>query len=292
MKIEGSIVALVTPFDNKGEVDVAALRKLVRLHIEAGTSGLVPVGTTGESPTLTPEEDRLVIQTVIDEAAGKIPVIAGTGSNSTATTLETTQWAKKAGADAALVVCPYYNKPTQEGVYQHYKAVAEKGGLPIVVYTIPGRTGINIPPETIERLAKLENIVAVKEASGNVNQMLEIAWRCGDSIAILSGDDPLTLPMISFGCKGVISVSANIIPREMAELVSSARAGKWDRAREIHFKYFGLFSALFTETNPIGIKTAMGLKGMINPAMRLPLTPMAAGNKRELEEVLRSTGIL
>jgi 4-hydroxy-tetrahydrodipicolinate synthase len=291
LKIEGSIVALVTPFKD-GKVDEDTLRKLVRLHLESGTSALVPVGTTGESPTLSHEEDRQVIQVVIDEAGGKIPVIAGTGSNSTATTIETTRWAREAGASAALVVCPYYNKPTQEGVYQHYKAVAEEGGLPVVVYTIQGRTGINIPATTIERLAPLKNIVAVKEASGNVNQMMEIAWRCGDQIDIVSGDDPLTLPMISFGCTGVISVSANLIPVEMAELVRSAREGNWDRARELHFKYFGLFQALFTETNPIGIKTAMGLKGMVDPGMRAPLTAMTDANKANLQAAMKSAGIL
>jgi 4-hydroxy-tetrahydrodipicolinate synthase len=289
----GSIVALVTPFKD-GKVDEAKLRELVRWHAAEGTSSIVPVGTTGESPTLSSDEAKRVIEVTIEEAkkSGKLKVIAGTGSYDTAKTVETTQWAKKAGADGALIVCPYYNKPTQNGIYLHYKAVAEEAGLPVVVYTIPGRSVININPETIARLSQVPGIVAVKEASGNLGQMIEIVALCGDKITLLSGDDPLTLPMIAIGAKGVISVSANVIPRRMAELVALGLKGEFEAAKKLHYELFPLFKALFSETNPIGIKAAMELANLCSGELRLPMTRMEEPNLKKLEAAMRQTGVL
>ncbi len=288
---QGSMVALVTPFKDN-QVDEEALKKLVRRQIESGSSALVPVGTTGESPTLTSDEAKRVIEIVIQEARGKVKVIAGTGSYSTAKSVERTKWAAKAGADGALVVCPYYNKPTQEGVYLHYKAVAEEGGLPVVVYTIPGRSVINIEPATILRLSTVKNIVAVKEASGNLSQMMEIQQLCGDKLVLLSGDDAFTLAMMAFGAKGVISVAANIVPKAMAELVAEGLAGHFDKARAVHDSLLPLFKALFLETNPIGIKAAMELEGLCSGELRLPLTPLSAGPREKLREAMRGIGLL
>jgi len=289
----GSIVALVTPF-NGGKVDEAKIRELVRWHAAEGTSGIVPVGPTGESPTLTSEEARRVIEICIEEAkaSGKLKVIAGTGSYSTSKSVETTKWAKAKGADGALIVCPYYNKPTQEGIYQHYKAVAEDGGLPVVIYTIPGRSVVNIEPATIVRLAELKNIVAVKEASGNLGQMTEIVSLLGDKITLLSGDDPLTLPMFAIGGKGVISVTANLVPGRLAALCAAGLKGDFAGARKIHYELFPLFKALFSETNPIGIKAAMAIKGLCAGDLRLPMTPMAEDNRRKLEAAMRLCGVI
>jgi 4-hydroxy-tetrahydrodipicolinate synthase len=287
----GSIVALVTPFKN-GVLDEAALRGLLRMHIASGTAGVVPVGTTGESPTLTSQEAKRVIEISIEEARGRLKVIAGTGSYSTAKSVETTQWAKKAGADAALIVCPYYNKPTQEGLYLHYKAVAEEGGLPVVIYTIPGRSVVNILPETVARLARLENIVAIKEASGNLVQMTEIVSLCGDQLTLLSGDDPLTLPMFALGAKGVISVAANVAPRRMAALCVEGLANRFEAARKLHYELLPLFRALFAEVNPIGIKAAMELAGHCSGELRLPMTPMEGQNKKKLEAAMRQLELL
>lgn len=288
----GSITALVTPFKD-GKVDEARLRELVRWQAKEGSSGVVPVGTTGESPTLTSEEARRVIQVAIEEGkqAG-LKVIAGTGSYSTSKTVESTQWAKKAGADAALVVCPYYNKPTQEGLYLHYKAVAEDGGLPVVVYTIPGRSVVNITPATILRLAQIKNIAAVKEASGNLGQMMEIQQAVGDRLDLLSGDDALTLPMMAFGAKGVISVASNVAPRAIAELVSDCLKGDFAAARKVHFSLLPVFNAMFAETNPIGIKAAMEMAGLCSGELRLPMTRMEEPNRKKLESALKAAGIL
>ena len=288
---QGSIVALVTPFKN-GAVDEAALRALLRLHMANGSSGVVPVGTTGESPTLSSQEAKRVIEISVEECKGKLKVIAGTGSYSTAKTVETTQWAKKAGADGALVVCPYYNKPTQEGIFLHYKAVAEDGGLPVVIYTIPGRSVVNLLPETLARLSAFENIVAVKEASGSLGQMTEIVGLCGDKVTLLSGDDPLTLPMFAIGAKGVISVTANVEPRRMAGLCAAGLAGNFEAARKIHYEMLPLFKALFAEVNPIGIKAAMELAGHCSGELRLPMTPMEPANHKKLEAAMKSLGLL
>jgi 4-hydroxy-tetrahydrodipicolinate synthase len=288
----GSIVALVTPFKD-GKIDEAALRKLLKWHAAQGSSAVVPVGTTGESPTLSEDEAKRVIEICVEEAKalGKIKVIAGTGSNSTAKSVHATQWAASKGADGALVVCPYYNKPSQEGVYQHYKAVAEDGGLPVVVYTIPGRSGINIEAATIARLSAIKNIVAVKEASGNLSQMMDIVSLCGDSISLLSGDDPLTLPMFAIGAKGVISVTANLLPARMAALCAAGLAGDFASAKKIHYEMLPLFKALFSETNPIGIKAAMELAGLCSGDLRLPLTSMEAANRTKLEAAMKSCGV-
>ena len=286
----GSMTALVTPF-KRGKVDEKALRSLVRAQVQAGTSALVPVGTTGESPTLSKAEADRVIKVTVAEAKGRVKVIAGTGSNSTAESVRRTKWARRAGADAALVVCPYYNKPTQQGVYRHYKAVSEECGLPLVVYTIPGRSVINITPETVAKLAGLKNIVAVKEASGSLAQMAEIIAACGDRVALLSGDDSLTLPILALGGRGVISVAANLVPGEMAALVEEGLRGDFEAARRRHYRLLPLFKALFSETNPIGIKAAMAMAKLCGPEIRLPMTPMEPGNAKALKAAMRGLGL-
>jgi 4-hydroxy-tetrahydrodipicolinate synthase len=290
----GSITALVTPFKD-GKVDEAKLRELVRFQAKEGSSGIVPVGTTGESPTLTSEEAKRVTEICIEEAkalGGKLKVIAGTGSYSTAKSVETTQWARSKGADAALVVCPYYNKPTQEGIYRHYKAVAEEGGLPVVIYTIPGRSVVNIEPATIARLAEVKNIAAVKEASGNLSQMSEIVSLTGGKLSLLSGDDPLTLPIFAIGGQGVISVAANAVPGRMAALCAAGLKGDFSEAKKIHYSLFPFFKALFAETNPIGIKAAMEILGLCPGELRLPMTPMEPGNRSKLEKAMKDCGVL
>jgi 4-hydroxy-tetrahydrodipicolinate synthase len=290
INFSGSMTALVTPFKD-GKVDEASLRGLVKRQIDGGTSAVVPVGTTGESPTLNTAEAEQVIRIVIEEAKGKLAVIAGTGSYDTRASVERSQWAKKAGADAVLAVCPYYNKPSQQGVYLHYKAIAEGGGLPVVVYTIPGRSVINITPDTIAKLAQVPGIGAVKEASGSLSQMAEIIAACGDKLPLLSGDDGLTLPVLALGGKGVISVASNIIPRAMADLVAAGLKGDFAAARAIHYKHLELFKALFLETNPIGIKHAVAKLGWCGPEIRLPLTPMEASNAAKLEAALGALGL-
>lgn len=280
----GSMVALVTPF-KKGKVDEKALERLVEFHIQNGTKVLVPCGTTGESPTLSHEEHRRVVELVVKLSRGRIPVMAGTGSNSTDEALELTQHAKKTGADAALIVAPYYNRPTQEGLYQHFTLIAQKVHLPIVIYNIPGRTGVNILPETFARLSKFENIVGVKEASGSLDQMSQIR-ALAPSIAMISGDDSLTLPILSIGGVGVISVIANIVPRKVQDMIEAWDRGQVDLAREIHFELLPLCKALFVETNPTPVKAAMVMMGMITDEIRLPLVKMSEGNKKILEKEL------
>lgn len=280
---QGSFVAIVTPFKNN-EIDEAALRKLVNFHIEQGTNGIVPCGTTGESPTLSYDEHNRVVDIVIDEVNGRVPVIAGTGSNSTAETIMLTQHAKDAGADGALVITPYYNKPTQDGLYAHFKKVAESVDIPIVVYNVPGRTGVSISPETLARLSTINTIVAVKEASGSLDQVSQILAKSG--LTVLSGDDSLTLPMIAVGGRGVISVAANIVPARMAKLVATALDGDYELARKIHYELYPLFKAMFVETNPIPVKAAVAALQMIGPELRLPLTPLGDANRYTLLKVL------
>jgi 4-hydroxy-tetrahydrodipicolinate synthase len=282
----GSFTALVTPFKN-GALDEKAFRDIVEWQISEGTNGLVPVGTTGESPTLSHDEHKKVVEWCIDQADGRVPVIAGSGSNSTAEAIELSRHAEEAGADAVLIVTPYYNKPTQEGLYRHYKAVAEAVDMPLVLYNIPGRTGVNMLPTTVARLAVMKNIVGIKEGSGSVQQASEIAQTCGDRLTVLSGDDPLTLPMMAVGAKGVITVTANVMPKEMAQLVASFQAGRIDEARRIHFALSALFAALFYETNPIPVKEALGMMGKIDPELRLPLCAMSADNRNQLTRVLK-----
>ena len=286
--LKGSIVALVTPFRD-GEVDVATLKKLVEFHVESGTSGIVPCGTTGESATLSHEEHEQVIETVIQTARGRVAVIAGTGSNNTQEALRFTRHAQKAGADGALLICPYYNKPTQEGLVQHFRAVAESVNIPIVVYNIASRTGVNIEPETFGRLAKIRNIAAVKESSGNLEQMARIKAFTGERFTLLSGDDGLTLPVLAIGGTGVVSVVANILPKEVAQLVAAFHKGKLEEAREIHYRLLAITKAMFIETNPIPVKTAMGLMKLIPDAsLRLPMCAISPANLVRLKEVLRS----
>jgi len=287
----GSIVALVTPFKN-GKVDEKGLCDLVEFHVKNGTSAILPCGTTGESATLSHEEHKLVVEIVVKAANGRIPVIAGTGSNSTYEALMLTSHAKEIGADGALLICPYYNRPTQKGLYMHFKEVADRVDIPQIIYNIPSRTGVNILPETVARLAEHKNIVGIKEASGNLDQVSEIVRLCGKDFDVLSGDDSLTLPIMSVGGKGVISVAANIVPRKVADLVESFDNGDIKKAMEIHHELYPLFKALFIETNPIPVKTAMGMMGMISDEMRLPMCEMSEENKKKLESVLKSYGLL
>ena len=289
---QGSIVALVTPFRG-GKVDEPTLKKLVEMHVAQGTDGIVPCGTTGESPTLSHDEHKRVVEIVIEAARGRLHVIAGTGSNATSEAIELTAHAKKAGATGALVVNPYYNKPTQEGLYRHFRAVAEAVDIPILAYNIAGRTGVNVETDTLVRLVKdCPNIVGVKEASGSLDQMTQVILACGPDFTVLSGDDNLTLPLMSVGGRGVISVIANIVPRETAEMTHAALAGDWKLARELHLKLFPLSRAVFIETNPIPVKEAMGMMGMLEPEFRLPMCPMGAANRERLRAILVQHGLV
>jgi 4-hydroxy-tetrahydrodipicolinate synthase len=287
----GSLVALVTPF-KKGKVDEKALGDLIEWQIAQGTHGLVPCGTTGESATLTHEEHDRVIAFTIEAAKGRVPVIAGTGSNSTEEAIALTKHAKKAGADGALMITPYYNKPTQEGLYRHYKAVADAVDLPIVLYNIPGRTSVNMLPATAARLAAIKSIVAIKEGSGSLQQVSDIIQACGDRMTVLAGDDALTLPMMALGGRGVITVTANIVPKDMAKMVDAFAAGKLKDAQKLHFKMSPLFTALFYETNPIPVKEALGMMGRCSAEVRLPLCPMAADTKEKLSRALKDYGLI
>ncbi len=289
---KGSMVAIITPFRN-GKLDEEKLRELVRFHIKNKTQAIVPCGSTGESATLSIAEHERVIELVVETADKKVPVIAGTGSNNTAEAIRLTKHAKEAGADAALIITPYYNKPTQKGLYLHYKQITESVDLPIVLYNVPGRTAVNICPETVARLAgEFPNIVAIKEASGNLEQMARIKNLCPKKFALISGDDMLTLPILAIGGTGVISVVANIVPRDVAKLVEEFEAGNLARARQIYYKLLPLVRAMFLETNPICVKTAMELMGMCEPGLRLPLSPMDEGNFKKLTEALRNYGLL
>jgi 4-hydroxy-tetrahydrodipicolinate synthase len=289
---KGSIVALITPFKN-GKIDEDNLRKLVDFHRARGSSGIVPCGTTGESATLSYEEHERVIEIVIEAAQGEIPVIAGTGANSTDEAIMLTGHAARAGADASLQVAPYYNRPTQQGLYEHFKAIAESVSIPLIIYNIPSRTGVNIEPETIAKLARdCKNIAGIKEASGNLEQMSRIKLLCPKDFALLSGDDALTLPVLSLGGTGVISVAANIIPEDTASLVREFEKGKISKAQELHYRMFPLVRAMFIETNPIPVKTAMGLLGMCEPDLRLPMSSMLPENVEKLRKALKEYGLL
>ncbi|MBU1090581.1 MAG: 4-hydroxy-tetrahydrodipicolinate synthase [Candidatus Omnitrophica bacterium] len=288
---KGSIVAIITPFKN-GKIDEKKLRGLIEFQIKNGTSGIVPCGTTGESATLNFEEHEKVIAITVEQVNKRVPVIAGTGSNSTAEAVTLTKDAAKAGADASLQVSPYYNRPTQEGLYQHFKAIADSVDIPIMLYNIASRTGVNIEPETIARLAgDCKNITAVKEASGNLNQMQRIKALCGDGFDLLSGDDSLTLPVLSIGGTGVVSVVANIVPGDVAKLVLEFQNGNINRAQEINYKLAPLVKAIFIETNPIPLKTSMGLLGMCEPDLRLPMSKMLPENVEKLKKALKDYGL-
>lgn len=288
---KGSIVAIVTPF-KEGKVDEETYRKLIEFQIENGTSAIVPCGTTGESATLSMEEHSRVIDIAVEAVSKRVPVIAGTGGNSTSEAIELTEHAKKAGADATLQVTPYYNKPTQEGLFQHFKAIAKAVPLPQVLYNVPGRTSVNMLPETVARLADLPEVVAIKEASGSLGQMAEIVNLAGDNITLLSGDDNVTLPVLSIGGKGVVSVVANIVPRDTADMVNAWEQGDSKKAKALFYKLFPLCQAMFYETNPIPVKTSLALMGQVQDEMRLPLVPMAPANLEKLKGALKEYGLL
>jgi len=286
----GSIVAIVTPFKN-GEVDEETFRSLIEFQIENGTSGIVPCGTTGESATLSMTEHCRVIDITVEAVKKRVPVIAGTGGNSTAEAVELTKHAKESGADATLQVAPYYNKPTQEGLYQHFKTIADSVPLPQILYNIPGRTSVNMLPETVARLAELPEIVAIKEASGSLPQMAEIVELAGDRITLLSGDDNVVLPVLAIGGKGVISVIANLVPDKLAELIKLWEKGDSVGARAAYYRLLPLCRAMFLETNPIPVKTALALTGKLKEGFRLPMTSMAPANVEKLVKVLEGYGL-
>ncbi len=290
MNLEGTFVALVTPFKN-GKINEEKIRELVRLQIENGTDGIVPCGTTGESPALSAEEKNRVIEIVIEEAKGKVLVIAGTGTNNTEKSVKATAQAKEMGADAALVITPYYNKPTQAGLIRHFEAVAEVN-LPIMIYNVPGRTSVNILPSTIEKLSKLDQIVAIKEASGDLNQVSEILTTCKDNIKVFSGDDSLFAPILAVGGVGVVSVVANLVPQYLKSLYEAFKSNEIVRMQQLHHQIFELCQAMFYETNPGPVKTAMNLMGMDVGELRPPLAPMSETNKEKLIEALKVYGLL
>jgi len=291
MTLRGSLVAIITPFRN-GTLDEKAFGDLIEWQIANGTDGIVPCGTTGESATLTHEEHKRVVELTVEVVKRRVPVIAGTGSNSTDEAIEFTRHAKSAGADAALLISPYYNKPTQEGLYRHHKAIADAVDLPQILYNIPGRTAVNITPQTVARLAQLRNIVGIKEGAGSLQQVSEIVQLCGERFTVLSGDDALTLPMLAVGAKGVITVTANVAPADMAALVDAWEAGDTAKTRTLHFKLYPLFQALFLETNPIPVKHALALMGKATADLRLPLCPMSQDNLDKLTRVMKDSQLL
>jgi 4-hydroxy-tetrahydrodipicolinate synthase len=289
MKLQGSYVALVTPYA-KGEVDLKKVRELVEFHVKNGTSGICPIATTGEGPVLTHDEKANIVRTVVETAKGKALVFPGTGTYNTRESIELTKMAKELGADGALMVTPYYNKPTQEGLYRHFEACAKAVALPIMLYNVPGRTGVSMAPETTARLSKIKNIVALKDASGNVEQVTML--RALSDIQILSGEDSLTFAIMALGGVGVVSVAANVIPKQVAEMCSLALKGDYEKARAVHDRYFELFKNLFLETNPIPVKTALQKMGMYNGEMRLPMCEMSAGAVEKLEKTLKACKVL
>ena len=287
--LEGAHTAIVTPFTKTGSVDYEKFRDLIEFQIQGGIDGIVPVGTTGESPTVDFKEHERIVETAIVTARKRVKIIAGTGANSTAEAIELTRHAKDAGADATLQVTPYYNKPNATGLLRHFTAVADLG-LPVVLYNVPGRTGKEIPIDVVVELAKHPNVVAIKEAAGSVDRVSAIVTRC--NLEVLSGDDPLTLPMMSVGAKGVISVASNVAPKAVADLVHHALAGRWDEARALHLKYYRLFTDLFIDTNPIPVKTALAMMGRIEESFRLPMCEMSDALKGKLRETLHGVGLV
>lgn len=288
---KGSIVAIVTPFTN-GSVDEKKLRELVDFQIENGTDAIVACGTTGESSTLDYEEHMDVIRIVFEQAGKRVPVIAGTGSNSTAEAIELTRKAKEMGVEGVLLVTPYYNKPTQEGLYRHYTAIADAVDIPQILYNVPGRTGVNLLPETVARLAPHKNIVAIKEATGSLQQASEILALCGDQIDVFSGDDFITFPMMACGAKGIISVLANIMPKAVADLTDAFFAGDLAKARQLHLDTLKISNAMFIESNPVPVKTALGLMGKCSDEVRLPLAPLGEANKAKLAAIMKEYGLI
>ncbi len=282
----GSIVAIVTPF-KKGRLDEEAFGRLIDFHLNAGTHGIVPCGTTGESATLTHEEHQKVIEWSVKMAGGRIPVIAGTGSNSTEEAIALTRHAKSAGADGALLITPYYNKPTQEGLYQHYRAIARAVDLPQILYNIPGRTGVNMLPATVARLMEFDNIVGIKEGTGSLQQISDLVQLCGERLIILSGDDFTALPTMAVGGKGVISVTANIAPSDMARMIDAAERGDYTEAKKTHDRLYPLHAVLFSETNPIPVKAALSLMGKCTDEVRLPLCRLSEENLKKLKKAMK-----
>ncbi|MDR3567635.1 MAG: 4-hydroxy-tetrahydrodipicolinate synthase [Syntrophobacteraceae bacterium] len=288
----GAIVAIVTPF-KAGEVDEAGLKSLIEFQVANGTNGIVPCGTTGESPTLSHKEHERVVEIAVEQTAGRIPVIAGTGSNSTEEAVALTRHAKKAGADGALLITPYYNKPTQEGIYRHFERVATSVDIPIIVYNIPGRTATNIEPETMERLSKIDNIVGVKESAGSMKQITDIISLCGEDFTVVSGEDYLTFPLLCVGGHGVISVVSNIAPRQMADLCNLFFEGRFEESRKLYYKLLPLLHILFIETNPAPVKAALAMmKRIDSDEVRLPLVTMSENNRERLRKVLEAQGLL
>jgi 4-hydroxy-tetrahydrodipicolinate synthase len=288
----GCGTALVTPFRADGSLDEPTLRDLIRRQIDAGINFLVPCGTTGESPTLTREEHLRVVECAVEEAAGKTRVLGGAGGYNTHEVIELARELERIGADGILSVTPYYNKPTQEGLYQHYKAIAEAVPLPIVVYSVQGRTGCNVEPATLGRLAAIENIVGVKEASGNISQMANVIQEVPEDFIVLSGDDSITIPLMALGGRGIVSVASNEIPAEMTAIAAACARGDFAGARAIQRRYLPLMNVNFVESNPIPVKSAMGLMGLLNPVFRLPLVPPSAANLSKIEKVLEACGLL
>ena len=289
---QGAMVAIVTPFKD-GEVDEASLRQLIDFQIDNGTTGIVPCGTTGESATLSFEEHERVIEITVEQVNKRVPVIAGTGSNNTEEAIRLTRHARKAGADGALMISPYYNKPTQEGLYRHFKTVAEKVDIPIILYNIPGRTAVNMEPSTIARLAGIDNIVGVKEASGSMKQITDIISMCDERFVVLSGEDYLTYPLLCVGGKGVISVVSNVAPRDMADLCKLWLEGKAVEAKALYYRLLPLCHALFYETNPAPVKAALFMMNKIaSDTVRLPLAPMSDANRERLRADLQAYGLL
>lgn len=288
---KGSMVALVTPMHEDGSIDKKALHDLVEWHIQSGTSALIIAGTTGESPTLEPDEHFELLSAVVKQVNGRIPVIAGAGTNSTRTTLKLVENSKRAGADACLIVTPYYNKPTQQGLYQHYKTVAEHAGMPVILYNVPGRTACDILPETVERLAKVKNIIGIKEATGKLDRAQEIMRRCDKSFEIYSGDDATALDLMLNGAQGVISVTANVAPAKMHEMCEAALNGKTDLAQKINSELMGLHQRLFLEANPIPTKWALSEMGKIEAGIRLPLLPLDSKYHQDVKEAMQNAGV-
>lgn len=290
LKLQGALTAMITPFKD-GEVDIEGFRKNIRYQIEKGISGLVVLGTTGETPTLDEKEKEELIKVSVEESKGEVPVIIGTGTNSTEKTVSESKKAEELGADALLVVTPYYNKPTDEGIFQHFKAVDDAVSIPIIVYNIAGRTGKNIETPVLKRIAGLKNVIAVKEASGNINQMMDVLEHIPE-LTVLSGDDGLTFPLMALGGKGIISVASNLLPKEMAELCSLALKGDMEGARKMHFRLLPFFKAEFIETSPIPIKAAMNLKGLPAGGYRLPMCEMKQDNLEKLKKVMKDMKII
>ncbi|MFK5927239.1 MAG: 4-hydroxy-tetrahydrodipicolinate synthase [Desulfuromusa sp.] len=289
---QGSMVAIITPFDTQGNFDEESYRQLIEFQIENGTDVIVPCGTTGESATLDYAEHDQVIKVCIEQVNKRIPILAGTGSNATAEAIAISQHAKEMGADGVLLVAPYYNKPSQEGLYQNFKTIAENVALPQVLYNVPGRTGVNMVAETTVRLAEIDNIVAIKEASGDITQASEIIARAGDKIDVLSGDDFLTLPLMACGAKGVISVTANIMPKQVKSMVQAVQDNRWDDARKLHLQLLDVHQAMFIESNPVPVKTAAALMGKCKVDVRLPLVAMQTNTLEQLQTILKKHGLI